>query len=305
MNVDTTVRMGELELRTPLLTGSGTFGYGDEFRTLVDYSKLGGIVTKSISLEPRSGNPPPRICETSTGGIINSIGLANVGVDSFLVEKVSILPIGETKVFVSVVGDSVEEYAEVVGKLEAVLGISGYELNVSCPNVKRGGLDLGGDRDAVEAIVREVRSMTKRFISVKLTPHYSVIAPVAEAAVEAGADALTLVNTLMGMVIDAERRRPLLGNVTGGYSGPPLKPVALAKVWQAAQAVDVPIWASGGMVNGTDCIEFLLAGASGLQLGSVFFADPGAPVRVLDEMIEYCERHGVGRLTDLIGCLEV
>ncbi len=305
MNVDTTVRMGKLELRTPLLTGSGTFGYGDEFRTLVDYSKLGGVITKSISVKPRPGNPPPRICETFAGGIINSIGLANVGVDSFLVDKVSILPIGETKVFVSVVGDSVEEYAEVVGKLETVAGISGYELNVSCPNVKRGGLDLGGDKDAVEAIVSEVRSISERFISVKLTPHYSVIAPVAEAAVKAGADALTLVNTLVGMVIDVERRRPLLGSVTGGYSGPPLKPVALAKVWQAAQVVDVPIWASGGMVNGMDCIEFLLAGASGLQLGSVFFADPGAPVRILGEMIEYCNRNGVGRLTDLIGCLEV
>jgi len=305
VRVDTSIRMGRLDLQTPLLTGSGTFGYGDEFRSLVDYSRFGGVVTKSISLEPRPGNPPPRICETSAGGIINSIGLANLGVDGFIAGKAGVLPVDETKLFVSVVGDSVEEFVAVVERLEGVAGISGYELNVSCPNVRRGGLDLGGDRDAVAAVVSEVRSVTGRFMSVKLTPHYAVIGPVAEAAVRAGADAFTLTNTLSGMVVDAESRKPLLGNVTGGYSGPPLKPVALAKVWQAAQVVDVPIWASGGIINGIDGIEFMLAGASGLQLGSVLFADYDAPVRILEEMIEYCVRHGVDRLSDLIGRLEV
>ncbi len=304
MSVDTKIRMGKLNLRTPLLTGSGTFGYGDEFGSIIDYSSFGGIITKSISLKPRAGNPPPRICETQSGGIINSIGLANVGVDNFIESKVDALPIGKTEVFLSIVGDSVEEYVEVVEKLEDVSGIAGYELNVSCPNVSRGGLDLGGDKEAVAAIMSSVRTVTGRFVSVKLTPHYPVIAPVAQAAVDAGADALTLTNTLVGMVVDAERRKPLLGNVTGGYSGPPLKPVALAKVWQAAQVVDVPIWASGGMVNGIDCIEFILAGASALQLGSVLFADPHAPGRILDEMIEYCERHNVTRLSDLVGKLE-
>lgn len=303
MSVDTTIRMGNLILKTPFLTGSGTFGYGDEFSDLVDYSLLGGIVTKSISAKPRDGNPPPRICETGSSGIINAIGLANVGVDRFIAEKVDKLPIGRTEVFLSVVGDTVEEFEEVVESLEGVEGVAGYELNVSCPNVKRGGLDLGGDKDAVFAIVGAVRSITRRFISVKLTPHYSLIDPVVEAAVRSGANALTLTNTLVGMAIDTERQRPLLGNITGGYSGPPLKPVALAKVWQAAQMVDVPIWASGGIVNGIDCIDFLLAGASALQLGSVFFADPYAPDRILREMIDYCERHQVQRFSDLIGRL--
>jgi len=297
--------MGGLELRTPLLTGSGTFGYGNEFSALIDYSHFGGIVTKSISLKPRPGNPPPRICETASGGIINSIGLANVGVEEFISEKIGDLPLQRTEVFISVVGDSVEEYREIVSKLEGVDGIAGYELNVSCPNVRRGGLDLGGDREAVAAIVSEVRSITNRFISVKLTPHYPVIEPVAKAAADSGADALTLINTLVGMTIDAEQRRPLLGNVTGGYSGPPLKPVALAKVWHAAQAVDIPIWASGGIVNGIDGIEFLLAGASTLQLGSVLFVDPFSPGRIMKEMIDYCERHDVERLSDLTGSLEV
>lgn len=298
------ITMGDMSFRTPLLTGSGTFGYGDEFKSLVDYSTLGGIVTKSVSLEPRIGNKPPRICETS-GGIINSIGLANPGVESFIANKVSLLPVDLTRVFLSVVGNSVEDFIAVVERFETIADISGYELNVSCPNVKRGGLEIGGDQGAVTAIVKAVRAITKRFISVKLTPNQTAIAPMAQAAVDAGADALTLVNTLIGMAIDAEKQRPLLGNVTGGFSGPPLKPVALAKVWQAAQVVNVPIWASGGMVNGTDCIEFLLAGASGLQLGSVFFADPFAPQRVLSEMTEYCERHNVAEISELVGALQI
>ncbi len=292
-----------MELRTPLLTGSGIFGFGDEFAGLVDYSHFGGIVTKSISREPRIGNPPPRICEAGGNGVLNSIGLANPGIDVFLREKVARLPIGKTRVFLSVVGDTVEDFVYTVEKLESLANIDGYEINVSCPNVKRGGLELGGDKEAVAAIVREVRAVTKRFISVKLTPNQTAIAPMAEAAVKAGANALTLVNTLIGMAIDAEKRLPRLGNITGGYSGPPLKPVALAKVWQTAQVVDVPIWASGGIVNGIDGIEFLLAGATCLQLGSVLFADPGAPGRVIAEMSDYCERHGGERLSELIGAL--
>lgn len=302
--IDMTIRMGDVTLSTPLLTGSGTFGYGSEFETLIDYSMLGGIVTKSLSLEPRKGNPPPRICETGYGGILNSIGLANPGVDSFLAEKISLLPIHKTKVYLSIVGNSVEDFVAVINRLEKVKGIAGYELNVSCPNVRVGGLDIGGDKEAVAVIVRESRQATDRFISVKLTPNQPAIAPMAEAAQEAGADALTLTNTLIGMAIDAEKRKPLLGLGTGGYSGPPLKPVALAKVWQAAQVVDISIWASGGMVNGIDCIEFLLAGASVLQLGSVLFADPFAPQRVLAEMSEYCERHGVRKISELIGQLK-
>jgi len=304
MSVDFRVQMGGLDFRTPLLTGSGTFGYGDEFLNLIDYGALGGLVTKSISVRNRPGNPPPRICETPDGGVINSIGLANPGVDAFIESKTDVLPVDLTRVFLSVFGESVEEFVTVVQKLEVISSADGYELNLSCPNVKSGGISLGGDSAAVSEIVRETRAITRKFIAVKLTPHQTQVAILAEAAVKAGADALTMTNTLVGMMIDAETRRPLLGTVTGGYSGPPLKPVALAKVWQAAQVVDVPIWASGGIVNGIDCIEFLLAGATGLQLGSVLFADPYSPARILREIEEYCVRHGVSRLTDLVGAME-
>jgi len=302
--IDTSIQMGGLAFRTPLLTGSGTFGYGDEYRTLIDYSAFGGIITKSISRLPRPGNQPPRICETQLGGLLNSIGLANPGVEAFIADKAQILPFDAMQVFISVVGDAVEEFVSVVEKLEFVPAVSGYELNLSCPNVQKGGLSLGGDKDAVAEITRACRNVTKRFISVKLTPHHALVAPLAEAAAAAGVDALTMTNTLVGMVIDAETRRPKLGNVTGGYSGPPLKPVSLAKVWQAAKAVSLPIWASGGITCGLDCIEFLLAGASGLQLGSVLFADPYAPTRILREMSEWCEKRGVKKLSDLIGQLK-
>jgi len=303
MSLDFSVTMAGLSFRTPLLTGSGTFGYGDEFLSVMDYAPLGGLVTKSISIRERKGNPPPRICETPGGGVINSIGLANPGVEAFIRTKAFILPVGLTRVFLSVFGETVEEFIGVISRLESVPGVDGYELNLSCPNVKSGGISLGGDSDAVIEIVRESRSITKRFIAVKLTPHHIAIAPLAEAAAKAGADALTLTNTLVAMMIDAETRKPMLGTVTGGYSGPPLKPVSLAKVWQASKAVDVPIWASGGIVNGIDCIEYLLAGASGLQLGSVLFADPYAPGRILREMEIYCDRHGVRAIGELIGAL--
>lgn len=304
MTTDFSVSMGNLEFRSPLLTGSGTFGYGDEFLSLIDYQPFGGIVTKSLSLKPRAGNPPPRICETPGGGVINSIGLANPGVDAFVSEKAAILPIDKTLVFLSIFGETVEEFVKVLVRLETINGVAGYELNLSCPNVKQGGISIGGDASAIAEVVRECRGLTSRFISVKLTPHHTQVSPLAEAAAKNGANALTMTNTLVGMMIDPETRKPLLGTVTGGYSGLPLKPVALAKVWQASKAVDLPIWASGGIVNGTDCIEFLLAGATGLQLGSVLFADPYAPGRILEEMENYCVRHGVKSLRELIGALE-
>jgi len=303
MPFDASVTMRGLTFRSPLLTGSGTFGYGDEFLSVMDYAPLGGIVTKSLSIRPREGNPPPRICETPGGGVINSIGLANPGVEAFLKTKVKSLPVGTTRIFLSIVGDTVEEFTAVLEKLETIPEIDGYELNVSCPNVKKGGLSIGGDQVAVAEIVRACRGLTKRFLAVKLTPHHPSVPPLAEAAAKAGADALTMTNTLVAMMIDAEKRRPMLGTVTGGYSGPPLKPVALAKVWQASQAVDLPIWASGGISDGLDGIEFLMAGASGLQLGSILFADPYAPARILREMEAWCDRHGVARLADLIGSL--
>ncbi len=304
MMTDFNVTMAGVEFRTPLLTGSGTFGYGDEFLSLIDYKPLGGIVTKSLSIRPRPGNPPPRICETPGGGVINSIGLANPGVKAFILDKAHSLPVGHTKIFLSIFGETVEEFVTVLTRLETLDSIDGYELNLSCPNVRHGGISIGGDASAIGEVVRECRAITPKFISVKLTPHHTQVAPLAESAAKNGASALTMINTLVGMMIDAESRKPLLGTITGGYSGLPLKPVALAKVWQASHAVDLPIWASGGIVNGIDCIEFLLAGASGLQLGSVLFADPYAPGRILGEMDSYCQRHGVKSLKELIGSLE-
>ncbi len=302
--VDTSINMGGIKFRSPLLTGSGTFGYGDEYLPLMDYSAFGGIITKSISKYPRQGNPPPRICETPLGGLINSIGLANPGVGSFIADKAKNLPFDKTLIFISVVGDTVEEFVFVIERLETIPNVAGYELNLSCPNVHKGGLSLGGEKEAVKEITQACRSITKKFISVKLTPHHPLVAPLVEAAAKAGADALTMTNTLVAMAIDIETRKPKLGNITGGYSGPPLKPVALAKVWQASQAVSLPIWASGGIVCGLDAIEFLMAGASGLQLGSVLFADPTAPKRILSEMTEWCEKRGVKQFSDLIGQLE-
>lgn len=293
-----------MDFATPLMTASGTFGYGDEYDGLIDYSALGAIVTKSLSLYPRAGNPPPRICETSCGGAINSIGLANPGIDEFMTTKLPILPVSKTKVYLSIVGNTVEEFVTLIEKLEIVETIAGYELNISCPNVKRGGIDLGADSQAVEAIVKAVRAATNRFFSVKLTPNQPDIGRLAESAAKAGADALTLVNTLFGMSIDTEKRRPRLGSITGGYSGPPIKPVALANVYMAAQVVDIPIWASGGIVSGKDAIDFLLAGATTLQLGTVLFVDPHAPVRILTEMTDYCNRHSIMSIVDLIGALD-
>jgi len=302
--VDLTISSDGMNLVTPLMTASGTFGYGDEYKGIIDYSLIGGIVTKSLSLLPRPGNPPPRICETSCGGAINSIGLANPGVDEFMEKKLAILPTSETKVYLSIVGEAVEEFVRLTEKLEVVETISGYELNLSCPNVKRGGLDLGADSQAVAAIVKAVRETTDRFFSVKLTPNQPDIGRLAESAAHAGADALTLVNTLIGMSIDTEKRKPRLGSITGGYSGPPIKPVALANVYKAAQIVDIPIWASGGIVSGKDGIDFLLAGATTLQLGTVLFVDPQAPERILAEMTDYCVRHGIESIGDLIGALD-
>ncbi len=302
--VDISIRREGMDFVSPLMTASGTFGYGDEYDGLCDYSLIGAVVTKSLSLLPRVGNPPPRICETSGGGAINSIGLANPGVDEFIASKLPILPVSKTKIYLSLVGETVEEFVTLVEKLELVQSISGYELNISCPNVRRGGIDMGADSQAVTAIVGAVRAATDRFFSVKLTPNQPDIGRLAESAAKAGANALTLVNTLFGMSIDTEKRRPKLGSITGGYSGPPIKPVALASVYKAAQVVDIPIWASGGIVSGKDGIDFLLAGATTLQLGTVLFVDPQAPVRIMREMVDYCKRHNIKAITELIGALD-
>jgi len=297
---DLSVRIGPLVLKNPVLAASGTFGYGTEFAPYFDVAKLGGIVTKTITLEPREGNPMPRIAETPAG-MLNSIGLANVGVKRFLSEKLPMLQALDTVVVVNVAGNTVEEYAEVVRQVQAHPRVDAIEVNVSCPNVEKGGLAFGTDCRATEAVTAAVRLSTKKPVIVKLTPNVTDITEIARAAVSGGADALSLINTVVGMAVDIETRRPLIARFTAGHSGPAIKPIALAKVFQVRKAVSVPLIGIGGIMTGGDAIEFLLAGATAVQTGTLHFVEPDGPVRVLEGIQRYCESHGVKSVRELIG----
>jgi dihydroorotate dehydrogenase (NAD+) catalytic subunit len=299
---DLSVRIGALTLKNPVLTASGTFGYGTEFAGAFDISKLGGIVTKTITLEPREGNPMPRIAETPAG-MLNSIGLANVGVECFLSEKLPKLETLKTLVFVNVAGNTVEEYAQVVRRVQHHPRVDAIEINVSCPNVEKGGLAFGTDARATEAVTAAVRGSTKKTVIVKLTPNVTDIAEIAGAAVSGGADALSLINTVLGMAVDIETRRPRIARCTAGLSGPAIKPIALAKVYQVRKAVSVPLIGIGGIMTGSDAVEFLLAGATAVQTGTLHFIEPDGPVRVLDGIQAYCESHGIGAVRELVGAM--
>lgn len=295
-----TVRIGSLTLKNPVLTASGTFGYGTEYLDYFDVNLLGGIVTKTITLEPRKGNPMPRIAETPAG-MLNSIGLANVGSDRYLAEKLPELEKLDTVVITNVAGNTVDEYGEVVKKLQGHPRVDAIEVNVSCPNVKRGGLAFGTDPDTLVELTRRVRGETNKPIIVKLTPNVTDIVAPAQAAIEGGADALSLINTFLGMAIDIETKRPLIKRVLAGLSGPAIKPAALAKVWQVSQKVDIPIIGLGGIMSGEDGIEFLLAGASAIQVGTLSFTDPAGPLTVLQGMEAYCERQNIEKIDTLVG----
>jgi dihydroorotate dehydrogenase (NAD+) catalytic subunit len=299
---DLTVRIGSMVLKNPVLTASGTFGYGTEYSEYFDASRLGGIVTKTVTLEPREGNPMPRIAETPAG-MLNSIGLANVGVERFVSEKLSLLAGLDAKVVVNVAGDTVEEYAEVVRKIQGHPRVDALEINVSCPNVERGGLLFGTDAKATEAVTAAVKRETKKTVIVKLTPNVTDIAEIAAGAVSGGADALSLINTLVGMAIDVETRRPLIARCTAGLSGPAVKPVALAKVYQARKAVSVPLIGIGGIMSWRDAVEFFLAGASAVQTGTLLFVEPDGPIRVLEGIQSYCESHGIVAVRELVGAM--
>ncbi|TCD48725.1 dihydroorotate dehydrogenase [Chlorobium sp. N1] len=275
-----------LRLKSPVLLASGTVSYGEELSRLTDLSKIGGIVTKAISLEPRAGNPPQRIAETPSG-MINAIGLANVGIERFISEKLPFLRTLGTSVVVNIAGRSIDEYAEVVSRLDALEGLDGYEINLSCPNVKGECMIMGVSPDATREIVTELRTVTKRHLMVKLTPNVTSISAIALAAESAGADSVSLINTLVGMAIDWKNRRPLLRNVTGGLSGPAIKPVALAKVWEVAGAVSIPIVGMGGIASFDDAMEFLVAGASAVQIGTMNFVEPDIGERVATRMEEF------------------
>jgi dihydroorotate dehydrogenase (NAD+) catalytic subunit len=301
---DLRVDIGGLVLKNPVMTASGTFGYGREFAQLVDLARLGAVVVKGLSLTPSMGNPPPRIAETACG-MLNAIGLENVGVDAFVRDKLPFLQTLSVPVIVNIYGKSVEEYAELAGRLDPVEGVSAVEVNISCPNVKAGGVAFGVDPEAAYTVVREVRLRTSRPLIVKLSPNVSDITKIAEKAVDAGADALSLINTITGMAVDVERRRPKLANVTGGLSGPAVKPVALRMVWQVANAVKVPVIGIGGIMTAEDALEFLITGAAAVQVGTANFVNPGATMDILDGIEAYLKEHGIGKVTDLIGTLEI
>jgi dihydroorotate dehydrogenase (NAD+) catalytic subunit len=299
------VRVAEINLRNPVIAASGTFGYGIEFEEIVSLPRLGGLVTKGISAAPMMGNQAPRLIETASG-MLNSIGLQNIGVEAFLEKKLPPLRRYSTcAVIVNVFGYKVEEYLAVIGRLNDAEGIAAYELNVSCPNVQHGGMVFGSDPQLLDDLVVRAKKAARRPIIVKLSPNVTSIAQMARCAAESGADALSLVNTFLALAIDAETRRPRIANITGGLSGPAIKPIALRMVYEAANAVKIPIIGMGGIVTTEDAVEFLLAGATAVQVGTASYADPRAVERIARGLEQWCVRHQVQRVTDLIGGLDV
>ena len=301
---DLSVKIGKVKFSNPVLVASGTFGYGEEYGAFFDLNKLGGIITKSITLNPREGHPPPRTCETPSG-MLNAIGLANVGVKRFIQEKLPFLRNLKTRVIVNVAGSSIDEYVKVVKKLEGKKGIDLLEINISCPNVKQGGIVFGSDPRCAYDCIKAVRDNTTFPIIAKLSPNVSDIVEIALAVEEAGADAVSLINTLVGMAIDLENRKPRLANITGGLSGPAIKPVALAMVWKAAQKVKIPVIGLGGIMNTQDALEFILAGASMIQIGTGNFVDPECSIKIVKGLKEYCQEKKLKRILDLKGKLKI
>lgn len=303
MNVQTSFTLGNVTLKNRVLVASGTYGYGDDCLDLADVNLLGGIITKSLSLKPRAGNPPPRIVEAAAG-MLNSIGLANIGVENFIRDKVPFLRTLDTAVIANVAASSIDEYCEVVRRLEGEQAIDGFEINVSCPNVKEGGLSFGTSCELTEEITRRVRATTSKPLIIKLTPNVTHISEFARAVEGAGADAVSAINTLIGMSIDASSQKPKLATVTGGLSGPAIKPVALAKVYEISRAVKIPVIGIGGIMNATDAVEFFLAGASAVQVGTANFIDPAAGIKIADGIAAYCEEKGIGDVGSLVGALD-
>lgn len=303
MKPDLSVTIAGLALRNPVMTASGTFGYGEEFADYLDLERIGAFVTKGLSLKPRAGNPTPRIVETP-GGMLNAIGLQNVGVDAFIEKKTPFLRRVNTPAIANFFGSTIDEYAELARRLEHVPEVAGLEVNISCPNVKQGGIVFGTDPSCAREVVAACRAVTRKPLFVKLSPNVTDIVAMALACEEAGADALSVINTLTGMAIDLERRRPVLANVTGGLSGPAIKPVALRMVWQVSRAVKIPVIGIGGIMSAADALEFMLAGATAVQVGTASFINPGAAGEIVAGMEAWLERHGVDDVKSLIGALE-
>ncbi|MFZ3135997.1 MAG: dihydroorotate dehydrogenase [Thermodesulfovibrionales bacterium] len=294
------VEIGSLKLKNPVMTASGTFGYGEEYSEFLDLNMLGAVVVKGISLKPMEGNPPPRICETPCG-MLNAIGLQNIGLKRFLKEKLPYLRQFDTKIIVNILGNTIQEYVRLTKALDDA-GVDAIELNVSCPNVKKGGIIFGTDKRALSKLVSKVKeSAGKTLLITKLSPNVSDITEFAVAAEESGSDALSLINTLRGMAIDIETRRPKLANITGGLSGPAIKPIALRMVWEASQSVRIPVIGIGGIINAQDAIEFMLAGATAIQVGTGNFINPMATIEIIHGIRSYSEGKNIDNIRDIIG----
>ncbi len=300
---DLKVKLGGIELQNPVMTASGTFGYAQEFEGLVDLNRLGAIIVKGLSLQPTKGNPPPRIVETSCG-MLNAIGLENVGIEAFEKHKLPFLKTLSPPIFANIYGRSIEEYAELAGRIDRLEAISGVEVNISCPNVKAGGIAFGADPQSAYSVVKAVRQKIAKHLIVKLSPNVTDISVIARSAEEAGADSLSLINTLTGMAIDLETRRPKMANITGGLSGPAIKPVALRMVWQVVQAVKIPVVGIGGIMTAEDALEFLIAGATAVQVGTANFVNPRVTMDIIDGIEMFLARREIARVADIIGTLE-
>ena len=295
-------KIHNIVLKNPVMTASGTFGYGEEFADFIDLSRLGGIIVKGTTGERRQGNPYPRMAETPSG-MLNAVGLQNVGVETFCKEVYPRIKNIDTNILVNVSGSSIDEYCTVAEQVDALENIPGIELNISCPNVKKGGMGFGTDPAMAAQVVKEVRKVYHKTLIVKLTPNVTSVVEIAKAVEQAGADSVSLINTLLGMAIDVERQRPYLSTITGGLSGPCVKPVAVRMVWQVAHAVQIPVVGLGGISCAADALEFLMAGAKAVQVGTANFLDPAVTVKIVDGLQDYCERHGISDINEIIGII--
>lgn len=302
--VDLSVEIGKLKLKNPIMTASGTFGYGEEFADFIDLNRLGGIIVKGTTLHHREGNPYPRMAETPSG-MLNAVGLQNKGVDYFIENIYPRIKDLDTRVIVNVSGSSVDDYVAVCEKLNPLDKVAAVEINISCPNVKQGGMGFGTTCTGAESVTSAVRKAYDGTMIVKLTPNVTDVTEIARAVEAAGADAVSLTNTFLGMAIDVEKRRPMLSTITGGLSGPCIRPIAVRMVWQVAKAVNVPVVGLGGIMNGRDAIEFLLAGATAVEIGTANFVDPQVTVKAIDYIEDYLKRHNMESVRELIGAMEV
>lgn len=301
---DLSVNIGELHMKNPVMTASGTFGYGEEYADFMDISRIGGIIVKGTTLHKREGNPYPRMAETPSG-MLNAVGLQNKGVHYFVEHIYPRIKDIQTCMMVNVSGSTIDDYMKTAEIINELVNIPAIELNISCPNVKQGGMAFGITPQGAEEVVKAVRSVYKKTLIVKLSPNVTDVTEIARAVEGAGADSVSLINTLLGMAIDAERKRPVLSTITGGMSGAAVKPIALRMVWQVARAVKIPVIGLGGIMNWKDAVEFMLAGASAIQIGTANFIDPCVTLKVIDGINDYLERHGHKSVSEIIGALEV